>query len=110
MADQRGSSDSSVPSNKPDTRGLSSSSSGPDGEYSKATRIRVMKVEPKLSAENYLTWAEKMWIQLKSMRVLKLVGGKIQPDQNFLTNGTTTIPTRYSRYGQTVPTVTSQLF
>lgn len=40
-------------------------------------RKRDIIVETKLSADNYLTWAEEMWIQLKSMRVLKLVEGTI---------------------------------
>ncbi|MCJ1469153.1 hypothetical protein MMC07_007786 [Pseudocyphellaria aurata] len=77
----RGSADPTVPSNKPDTisspSSAMSSPSGPDGQYSKAVKKGDIRVKPKLGADNYLTWAEEMWIQLKSMRVLKLIEGTI---------------------------------
>lgn len=93
MTDQSGSTDPTVPLNKPFSMinpspeffSILSSmfcSFGPDGQYSKAVRKGDIKVKPKLGADNYLTWTEKMWIQLKSMRVLRLVKGKIpQPDE-----------------------------
>ena len=81
MADQRDSTDPNTPASMTRPSPPSSSSSGPDGQYTKPVRKGDIRVEPKLGADNYLTWAEEMWIQLKSMRVLKLVEGKTpQPD------------------------------
>lgn len=81
MPDQRGSTHPGTPASMagpspPPTTTSISPSSGSDGQSTKAVRKGDIKVDPKLGANSYLTWAEEMWIQLKSMRVLTIVESK----------------------------------
>ena len=62
---------------------MGAEASGPDGHYTKAIRKGDIKVDPKLSASNYLSWAEDMQLLLEAKKLWRLVSGKVPiPDEH----------------------------
>ncbi|MCJ1268686.1 hypothetical protein MMC22_008574 [Lobaria immixta] len=56
---------------------MGAEASGPDNHYIKAIRKRDIKVDPKLSTSNYLSWAKDIQLLLEAKKLWRLVNSKV---------------------------------